>query len=141
MVSQALAINPNNSTDTHFGWSETDVLFRNSRIFKRHKRFLFRQVLAAGHQIIPLLMRLSIITLLLIVAFFSLCVTGSSTEIRPIDRVLHTDANAVQPIIRQKRKSFFKKIRDGVKKTFKKIRIKKPQREFLKQALSQILIK
>ncbi|EYC22602.1 hypothetical protein Y032_0017g3450 [Ancylostoma ceylanicum] len=48
MVSQALAINPNNSTDTHFGWSETDVLFRNSRIFKRHKRFLFRQVLAAG---------------------------------------------------------------------------------------------
>ncbi|EYC22599.1 hypothetical protein Y032_0017g3450 [Ancylostoma ceylanicum] len=86
-------------------------------------------------------MRLSIITLLLIVAFFSLCVTGSSTEIRPIDRVLHTDANAVQPIIRQKRKSFFKKIRDGVKKTFKKIRIKKPQREFLKQALSQILIK
>ncbi|EYC22601.1 hypothetical protein Y032_0017g3450 [Ancylostoma ceylanicum] len=47
MVSQALAINPNNSTDTHFGWSETDVLFRNSRIFKRHKRFLFRQVLAA----------------------------------------------------------------------------------------------
>ncbi|EYC22593.1 hypothetical protein Y032_0017g3444 [Ancylostoma ceylanicum] len=66
---------------------------------------------------------------------------GSSTEIRPIDKVLYTDANAVQSIIRQKRKSFFKKIRDGVKKTFKKIRIKKPQREFLKQALGQILIK
>ncbi|EYC22597.1 hypothetical protein Y032_0017g3448 [Ancylostoma ceylanicum] len=38
MVSQAPTITSNNSTDAHFGWSETDVLFRNNRIFKRYKR-------------------------------------------------------------------------------------------------------